>query len=182
MRSRATDLYPLSAMAARPSGRPKRSVTKPQTMYDANVGVETGSVSKGRGRPPKSKFRKLSSQSFGRPTKVGPGTAIIVTDPHQLLAYQELKSKYEHLQSKAKEVVGVVRPYVNPEYEAFGALQELESLMGIDANVACELCALDKCQISGMQACFDESDSQLENKDSTVVGFHAHYSPESYED
>ncbi|GKE01843.1 hypothetical protein Tco_1389826, partial [Tanacetum coccineum] len=91
---------------------------------------------------------------------VGPGTAIIVTDPHQLLAYQELKSKYEHLstgygafwggpvpktrpdnpkatpeQSKAKEMVGVVRPYVNPEYEAFGALQELESLMGIDANV-----------------------------------------------
>lgn len=116
-------------------GRPKRSVTKPQTVSVVNAGVETGSVSRGRGRPPKSKFRKLSSQSFGHPTKVGPGTAIIVTDPHQLVAYQELKSKYEHLQSKAKEVVGVVRPYVNPEYEAFGALQELESLVGVDANV-----------------------------------------------
>nr|GEX05278.1 hypothetical protein [Tanacetum cinerariifolium] len=52
---------PLSGDAARPSGRPKRSVTKPQTMYDVNGGgVETGSVSRGRGRPPKSKQITIS--------------------------------------------------------------------------------------------------------------------------
>ncbi|PWA79428.1 high mobility group A5 [Artemisia annua] len=116
---------------------------------------------------------------------VGPGTAIIVTDPHQLVAYQELKSKYEHLQSKAKEVVGVVRPYVNPEYEAFGALQELESLVGpfivlcLDTHSRSKLASNNRKssltifktrlegQISGMQACIDESDLQLlENKNS----------------
>ncbi|KAM0043591.1 putative linker histone H1/H5, domain H15, AT hook, DNA-binding protein [Helianthus debilis subsp. tardiflorus] len=116
---------PLSGNVASPRGRPKRAVSG-----DAR----SGSVSRGRGRPPKNKFRN----SFGSPSKVGPGTAVIVTDPHQLVAYQELKLKYEHLQSKAKEVVGVVRPYINPDYEAFGALQELEMLVGTYAVVESE--------------------------------------------
>ncbi|GKA32688.1 ketol-acid reductoisomerase, chloroplastic-like protein [Tanacetum coccineum] len=52
-----------------------------------------------------------------------------------MMASNELKSHAFFQQLKAKEVLGVVRPYVNHEYEAFGALQELESLVGIDANV-----------------------------------------------
>ncbi|GKB60558.1 ketol-acid reductoisomerase [Tanacetum coccineum] len=52
-----------------------------------------------------------------------------------MMASDELKSHAFLQQLKAKEAMGVVRPYVNHEYEAFGALQELESLVGIDANV-----------------------------------------------
>ncbi|GJW84018.1 ketol-acid reductoisomerase, chloroplastic-like protein [Tanacetum coccineum] len=52
-----------------------------------------------------------------------------------MIASDKLKSHAFLQQLKAKEVMGVVRPYVNHEYEAFGALQELESLVGIDANV-----------------------------------------------
>ncbi|KAI3735623.1 hypothetical protein L6452_15130 [Arctium lappa] len=121
---------PLSGNVMRPRGRPKRS---------QNISVNTGdggsgSVSRGRGRPPKSsgganKIRKLTSKPFGWSNKVESGTAVLVTDPHQLVAFQELKFKYEHLQSKAKEVLSVVRPYINSDYAVFGALEELETLV-----------------------------------------------------
>ncbi|KAI7726907.1 hypothetical protein M8C21_014903 [Ambrosia artemisiifolia] len=128
---------PLSGNVASPRGRPKRAVSRPET---GSGDVGSGSVSRsrgrgqGRGRPPKNNF----NNSFGPPSKVGPGTAVLVTDPHQLVAYQELKLKYERLQSKAKEVMGAVKPYINPDYEAFGALQELETLVGTYAVVESE--------------------------------------------
>ncbi|XP_071691258.1 uncharacterized protein [Rutidosis leptorrhynchoides] len=111
--------------------RPPKSATR----YQDGGGGDADSrrpISRGRGRAPRNKFR---SQSFGRPSQDESGTDIIVTDPQQLVAYQELKLKYEHLQSKTKQVVGVVRPYINPNYEAFGALQELETLAGTEVNV-----------------------------------------------
>ncbi|KAI3773986.1 hypothetical protein L1987_48526 [Smallanthus sonchifolius] len=110
---------PLSGNVTRPRGRPKRSAD-----------AESASVSRSRDRPPKKNFRNSS--------KVGLGTVVLVTDPQQLVAYQQLKLKYENLQSKAKEVVGVVRPYINPDYEAFGSLQELETLVATYASVQSE--------------------------------------------
>nr|XP_043627611.1 glutenin, high molecular weight subunit PW212-like [Erigeron canadensis] len=124
---------PLPGNVNKPSERPKRVVSKPEFYVSASGSdAQTRPVSRGngRGRPANTKFRKLSSQSFGRPSKVGQGTAVLVTDPLQLVVYQELKLKYERLQSKAKEAVGVIRPHINPEYEAFGALKELETLVG----------------------------------------------------
>lgn len=130
---------PLSGNVMRPRGRPKRSLSRPSVQPAQNISVNTGdggsgSVPRGRGRPPKSsgganKIRNLTSQPFGWPNKVESGTAVLVTDPHQLVAFQELKFKYEHLQSKAKEVLSVVRPYVNSDYALFGAVQELETLV-----------------------------------------------------
>nr|GEW20764.1 putative mitochondrial protein [Tanacetum cinerariifolium] len=68
----------------------------------------------------------------------GPGTAVLVTDPRQLVVYQELMSKYELLQSKVKQVAGVVKSCIDPTYgsTALGALQELEALAGGDANAS----------------------------------------------
>jgi hypothetical protein len=51
------------------------------------------------------------------------------------MAYQDLKSKLEHLQSKIKYTVSVVKPYFNTEVTVSavgGALRELEELALMD--------------------------------------------------
>ncbi|KAI3746002.1 hypothetical protein L6452_08417 [Arctium lappa] len=136
---------PLSGNVLRPRGRPKRAVGRPSLRPASNVAVnggvgESGLASRRPGRPSISggsnNIAKLTGKSVGRPSKVGPGTAVLVTDPRQLVVYQELKSKYELLQSKVKQVANVVKPCIDPNYgnDALGALQELEALAGADAN------------------------------------------------
>ncbi|KAI3515776.1 hypothetical protein L1887_14680 [Cichorium endivia] len=136
---------PLSGNVMRSRGRPRRPNGHPAQNVSVNGGgggdgEGGGSVSRGRGRPKGSgnanMAQKSGSQSFGWPSEFGPGTSVIVTDPEQLVAYQELKSKYEHLQSKAREVLNVARPYINTDYEAFGVLQDLESMLGPANNEA----------------------------------------------
>ncbi|KAK1421032.1 hypothetical protein QVD17_23083 [Tagetes erecta] len=115
---------PLSGNLLRPRGRGKR-VARPNVV--ANGGAGQGVLGlRRRGRP----SRNLSEKSLGRPSKDRLGTSVVVTDPRQLVVYQELKSKYEHLQSKVKQVASVVRSCIDPDYRntALGALQELEDL------------------------------------------------------
>ncbi|XP_071702814.1 uncharacterized protein [Rutidosis leptorrhynchoides] len=120
---------PLLGNVLRPSGRPKRLVRSNITV---NGGVGEMGLSKRRGRPPGNKIANLTGKSFGRPRKGGLGTAVLVTDPRHLVVYQELKTKYELLQSKVKQVASVVKTCIDPEYGngALGALQELEALAG----------------------------------------------------
>ncbi|KAJ0463042.1 putative linker histone H1/H5, domain H15, AT hook, DNA-binding protein [Helianthus annuus] len=101
---------PLSGNLLRPRGRPKRAVRQKVTAVNGGAG--------------------LVGKSFGSISKGGPGTAVLVTDPEQLVVYQELKSKYEHLQSKVKQVASMVKSCIDPDFgnTALGALQELEDL------------------------------------------------------
>ncbi|KAL7586375.1 hypothetical protein Lser_V15G40869 [Lactuca serriola] len=138
---------PLSGNVMRPRGRPRRVGPPAQNVSvnangaDIHTDTEPASVSRSRGRPRKTsdtdaanKLQNSTSQSFGWPAEFVPGTSVLVTDPQQLVAFQELKSKYEHLQLKAREVLNVARPYINinSEYAAFEVLQELETLLGMD--------------------------------------------------
>lgn len=136
---------PLSGNVLRPRGRPKRAVGRPSLRPAPNAAVnggvgESGLASRRSGRPSigggANNIAKLSGKPVGRPSKVGPGTAVLVTDPRQLVVYQELKTKYELLQSKVKQVASVVKPCIDPNYgnAALGALQELEALAGADAS------------------------------------------------
>ncbi|MFZ8340948.1 hypothetical protein ACO1LU_14180, partial [Staphylococcus aureus] len=54
----------------------------------------------------------------------------------QLMAYQDLKARVEHFQSRIKQAVSVVKPYLNTETAviAVGALQELEELASLDIS------------------------------------------------
>ncbi|KAI3797495.1 hypothetical protein L1987_32752 [Smallanthus sonchifolius] len=119
---------PLSGNLLRPRGRPKR-VVRPNVTVNGGAG---GGVlgSRRRGRPSRNTVADLVGKSLGNISKGGPGTAVLVTDPEQLVVYQELKSKYEHLQSKVKQVASMVKSCVDPDYgnTALGALQELEDL------------------------------------------------------
>ncbi|XP_076949794.1 uncharacterized protein LOC143622571 [Bidens hawaiensis] len=119
---------PLSGNYLWPRGRPKR-VVRPKVAA-VNGGGEGVSGSRRRGRPSRKTIGDLLGRPLGSISKGGPGTAVIVTDPHQLVVYQELKSKYEHLQSKVKQVASVVKSCIDPDYgnTALGALQELENL------------------------------------------------------
>nr|XP_043632999.1 uncharacterized protein LOC122604167 [Erigeron canadensis] len=124
---------PLSGNALKPKGRPKR-FAGPIVSVNGGVG-EMGFVKKRPGRPPVNQIANLTGNPLGRPSKSGPGTAVLVTDPRQLVVYQELKNKYELLQSKVKHVATVVKTCIDPVYgnAALGALQELEALAG-EAN------------------------------------------------
>ncbi|KVI07811.1 AT hook, DNA-binding motif-containing protein [Cynara cardunculus var. scolymus] len=121
---------PLSGNVLRPRGRPKRAVGRPSLRPAQNVAVnggisESGLPSRRSGRPSLSggANNKLTGKPVGRPSKIGSGTAVLVTDPRQL-------------QSKVKQVASVVKPCIDPNYgnAALGALQELETLAGADAN------------------------------------------------
>ncbi|GKD55907.1 TSS-like protein, partial [Tanacetum coccineum] len=70
----------------------------------------------------------LEKRNYGIPLVMDPPSGCMT----QILS---LLNDLVYTQLKAKEVLGVVRPYVNLQYEAFRALQELESLVGVDANV-----------------------------------------------
>ncbi|GJY68381.1 histone H5, AT hook-like protein [Tanacetum coccineum] len=149
---------PLAGNVLRPRGRPKR-FGRPVVN-----GVSVRGSRRPRGRPSVNKVTNLTGLELARPAKDGeqaivyvgfecenryrhfwfrtlvmedgPGTAVLVTDPRQLVVYQELMSKYELLQSKVKQVAGVVKSCIDPTYgsTALGALQELEALAGGDAN------------------------------------------------
>ncbi|MFS8006964.1 putative linker histone H1/H5, domain H15, AT hook, DNA-binding protein [Helianthus anomalus] len=120
---------PLSGNLLRPRGRPKRAVRQKVTAVNGGAG-ESVLGSRRRGRPSRNAAAGLVGKSFGSISKGGPGTAVLVTDPEQLVVYQELKSKYEHLQSKVKQVASMVKSCIDPDFgnTALGALQELEDL------------------------------------------------------
>ncbi|KAI3776425.1 hypothetical protein L1987_46207 [Smallanthus sonchifolius] len=121
---------PLSGNLLRPRGRPKR-VARPNVAVNGGAGVGVVGLRR-RGRPSRNMIASLTGKPSGRPSKGGLGTAVVVTDPQQLVVYQELKSKYELLQSKVKQVAGMVKSCIDPDYgiTALGALQELEDLAG----------------------------------------------------
>ncbi|KAI3725413.1 hypothetical protein L1987_65201 [Smallanthus sonchifolius] len=121
---------PLSGNLLRPRGRPKR-VARPNVAVNGGAGVGVVGLRR-RGRPSRNIIASLTRKPLGRPSKGGLGTAVVVTDPKQLVVYQELRSKYELLQSKVKQVAGVVKSCIDPDYgiTALGALQELEDLAG----------------------------------------------------
>ncbi|CAH1424631.1 unnamed protein product [Lactuca virosa] len=106
-----TVTVPLSGNVLRRRGRPKKR--------DGRSNVAANGGAGGRG---------LGSRTVGKPNKVGAGTAILVTDPRQLVVYQELKTKYELLQSKVKEVVNVIKPHIDYENPAFKVIQEVEAM------------------------------------------------------
>ncbi|KAK9062773.1 hypothetical protein SSX86_019963 [Deinandra increscens subsp. villosa] len=122
---------PLSGNLLRPRGRPKR-VVRPKVAV--NGGTSEGVLgSRRRGRPARlsrNVITDASGKPYGSLSTSGPGTAVLVTDPQQLVVYRELESKYKHLQSKVKQVASVVKPCIDPDYgnNALGALQELEDL------------------------------------------------------
>ncbi|XP_060205508.1 uncharacterized protein LOC132633247 [Lycium barbarum] len=97
-------------------------------------------LGKRRGRPPKSysspaavantvkRQRKLSGKPLGRPRKNV--TSPAVSDPKLVVAYEELKSKLEHMQSRIREAANALKPCLNAETPAtaLAAMQELEEL------------------------------------------------------
>lgn len=128
---------PLSGNVSRPRGRPKR-LARSNNAGGVNAngggggGGENGLGKRRPGRPSVNKIARFNGKPLGRPSKSGHGTAVLVTDPRQLVVYQELKNKYELLQSKVKEVASVVKTCIDPDYgnAALEALQELEALAG----------------------------------------------------
>ncbi|PWA51014.1 histone H5, AT hook-like protein [Artemisia annua] len=86
---------PLAGNVLKPRGRPKR-MGRPVVN---SVNVVRGSR-RPPGRPSVNKVTNLTGLQLARPAKDGPGTALLVTDPRQLVVYQELMSKYELLVSE----------------------------------------------------------------------------------
>ncbi|KAK1383992.1 H15 domain-containing protein [Heracleum sosnowskyi] len=104
---------------------------------------------RGRGRPRKNdvgangaavggvlpvakKPKKVSGKPMGRPRKNALQTASLMSEM-QLMAYEGLKARVEHYQSRIKTAIGVVKPYLNETAViALGALQDLEELASMD--------------------------------------------------
>ncbi|KAL2461728.1 high mobility group A5 [Abeliophyllum distichum] len=80
------------------------------------------------------KPRKLSGKPLGRPKKDASDTVIQAPNSQQQMAYEDLKGKLEHLQSRIKPIVSVIKPCLNTA-TAISALQELETLASMDVNV-----------------------------------------------
>ncbi|XP_022850381.1 uncharacterized protein LOC111372327 [Olea europaea var. sylvestris] len=119
----------------------------------ATLAVGSGGVSpaaqKRPGRPPKvggeakkplklptvkpKKPRKLSGKPLGRPKKDASGTVTQAPNSQQQVAFEDLKGKLEHLQSRIKQTVNVVKPCLD-NATAISALQELETLASMDLN------------------------------------------------
>ncbi|CAN4086659.1 unnamed protein product [Withania somnifera] len=104
-------------------------------------GVTNGAMPLGkrRGRPPKpyssaavaptvKRPRKLSGRPLGRPKKNVTSPAVL--DPKLVMAYEELKGKLDHMQSRIREAAQALRPCLNAETPAtaLAAFQELEEL------------------------------------------------------
>ncbi|CAN4088794.1 unnamed protein product [Withania somnifera] len=96
-------------------------------------------LGKRRGRPPKSyssaavapsvkRPRKLSGRPLGRPKKNV--TSPAVSDSKLVVAYEELKGKLDHMQSRIREAANALRPCMTAETPAtaLAAFQELEEL------------------------------------------------------
>ncbi|KAL7192444.1 hypothetical protein ACSBR2_024308 [Camellia fascicularis] len=125
--------------SGRPRGRPpKNTVAGAAGGGGSLVAAVSGGVLPGkrRGRPPKAggavkKHRKLSGKPLGRPKKNGSMTAI-----QQSVAYEDLKNKIAHFQSRVKQAISMVKPHLNNEtaVSAIVALQELEELATMDMN------------------------------------------------
>ncbi|KAF5957891.1 hypothetical protein HYC85_005116 [Camellia sinensis] len=125
--------------SGRPRGRPpKNAVAGAAGGGGSLVAAVGGGVLPGkrRGRPPKAggavkKPRKLSGKPLGRPKKNGSMTAI-----QQSVAYEDLKNKIAHFQSRVKQAISMVKPHLNNEtaVSAIAALQELEELATMDMN------------------------------------------------
>lgn len=104
---------------------------------------------RGRGRPRKNalgangaagggvlpvakKPRKVSGNPLGRPRKNALQTASLMSEM-QMMAYEGLKARVEHYQSRIKTAISVVKPYLNEtSVIALGALQDLEELASMD--------------------------------------------------
>ncbi|KAM3380397.1 hypothetical protein P3S68_005970 [Capsicum galapagoense] len=116
----------------------------PNTAGGATNG--TTPLGKRRGRPPKSysspavsttvkKARKLSGKPLGRPKKNVTSPAVM--DPKLVVAYEEVKGKLDHMQSRIREIANGLRPCINSETPttALAAFQELEELAAPPAGV-----------------------------------------------
>ncbi|XP_075523524.1 uncharacterized protein LOC142556129 [Primulina tabacum] len=104
---------------------------------------------KRRGRPPKAggeakrprmvgtgepkKPRKLGGKPLGRPKKLASGIMNQPSDNQLLMAYLDVKGKLEYFQSRIKQTVGDIKPYLNNEATA-SALQELETLANMEIS------------------------------------------------
>ncbi|CAI9270620.1 unnamed protein product [Lactuca saligna] len=121
-----TVTVPLSGNVLRRRGRPKKRDGRSNVA--ANGGAGGRGLGSRSGRRSAINIAKLIGKNLGKPNKVGAGTAILVTDPRQLVVYQELKTKYELLQSKVKQVVNVIKPHIDYENPAFKVIQEVEAM------------------------------------------------------
>ncbi|KAL4578925.1 hypothetical protein LXL04_015057 [Taraxacum kok-saghyz] len=126
-----TVTVPLYGNVIRPRGRPKRA-GRPNVAV--NGGAGDNRLASRSGRSSAIAIAKLIRKPVGRPNKIGAGTAVIVTDPRQLVAYQELMTKYELLQSKVKQVVSVIKPLISHGSPASEVIQEIEDLAGTDTT------------------------------------------------
>uniref|UniRef100_A0A5B6ZG02 Putative histone H1 n=1 Tax=Davidia involucrata TaxID=16924 RepID=A0A5B6ZG02_DAVIN len=133
--------------SGRPRGRPRKGVGAVGSggLLPIDGGANGVLPVKRRGRRPKvagaKKTRKLTGRPLGRPKKNASTTVIKVSAQQQLLqqqmmAYEDLKSKLGHFQSRVKQAVGAVKPHLNAETAvgALGALQELEELATMDVS------------------------------------------------
>ncbi|KAL7114646.1 hypothetical protein ACP275_04G134100 [Erythranthe tilingii] len=146
----------------RPRGRPPKpiNVVGVAAAPAANVGVAMPVVGGGvaaplvmgkrRGRPPRAdgtakkqrhliavqpkKPRKFSGRPLGRPRKNDAAVPARTPDSQLLVAYLDLKSKLEHLQSRVKQTVTSIVPSLNDE-AAISALHELE-FVAMNVNAA----------------------------------------------
>ncbi|WOG93529.1 hypothetical protein DCAR_0312815 [Daucus carota subsp. sativus] len=104
-------------------GRPRKN---PLGAVAAN-GVGGGGV-----MPVAKKPRKVSGKPVGRPRKNAAQTASLMSEI-QMLAYEGLKARVEHYQSRIRTAISVVKPYLNETAViALGALQDLEELASMD--------------------------------------------------
>ncbi|PHT47430.1 hypothetical protein CQW23_11638 [Capsicum baccatum] len=123
----------------------------PNTAGGATNG--TTPLGKRRGRPPKSysspavsttvkKARKLSGKPLGRPKKNVTSPAVM--DPKLVVAYEEVKGKLDHMQSRIREIANGLRPCINSETPttALAAFQELEELAAPPAGYVVVLTVL----------------------------------------
>lgn len=130
----------------RPRGRPPKQQTTMVGAAPGTVGVVPVVKMKRRGRPPKNaaaggdvgvgnsrapkKPRRLSGKPLGRPRKNAPATTVssgagTTPDSQLLVAYLDLKAKFENLQARIRQTATLIRPCLTNE-AALSALQELE--------------------------------------------------------
>ncbi|XP_052182765.1 histone H1 [Diospyros lotus] len=131
-------------------GRPPKNAVAPAAAAHSDAAAAVGGDGalavvgdgllpvKRRGRPPGSggRPRKLSGKPLGRPKKnaLMAGDQAVATQ--EVVAYEELKNKLEHFQSRVRHAVSLVKPQLNNEtaVSALGALQELEQLATLDLS------------------------------------------------
>lgn len=147
---------PPTVLGKRRRGRPAKLNTRPVVNGGAKEGQGGQAMvlagKRGRGRPRKDavgavpanganaggvlpvakKPRKVSGKPVGRPRKNVSQAASSMSEI-QLMAYEGLKARVEHYQSRIKTAVSVVKPYLNETAViALGALQDLEELADMD--------------------------------------------------